>query len=322
MSRAGVPGPWNVTAIRAVNHVLMLECAAGRFFLKAHTRDWYASDPDRAPGLAVRHEAAAWECLRRHGLATPEVVLVDESADNPLRWPHLVTRELAGAPAGALAEQSGLVRAGALLEALGGYVRRMHDIAFRNPGYVMTPDGPEQPLEPHDWHHACHTADEWQRWALRGLETAGLPTALRREIEARLSQMADGIRSEYEPPRFTQGDSHASHYLVDVRGGPHVTGVVDMEVASAGNPVYDLILIVTELMARVDARTQWWEPFFAGYGGAPDLERFRLGLLSTGEANFKAHGEGRWPATPAETYRGLLAAKTWAELFSANRGRS
>lgn len=321
MARAGIGGPWVVTRLRHESHVFMLESGAARFFLKAHTKSWYASDWRHGPALAVRHEIAAWECLRRHGLATPEVVIADESAENALGWPHVVTRELPGSPAGWLVEGSGLVRTGAVLEALGDYLRRMHGITFRDAGYVMMPNGPDKPLDVTVWHHACHSPDQWQRWALQGLETRGLSEELRREVERRCSTMADQIRPEYEPPRFTQGDSHASHYFVDLRGGAHVAGVIDMEVASGGNPVYDLILIVVELMGRLDARTVWWEPLFAGYGDPPDLERFRLGLLATDEPSFRAHGSDRWPATLEQTYRALIAAQTWEELFSANRPR-
>ncbi len=66
--------------------------------------------------------------------------------------------------------------------------------------------------------------------------------------------------------------------------------MIDIEVASAANPVSDLNLIAIELMAPLEARTPWWEPLFAAYQDAPDLERFRLELLTTGEANFLAQG--------------------------------
>lgn len=319
MSRAGIHGPWTVTALQRSSHAFLIQGLGGSFFLKAPTKSSYPLDSDRGPALAVRHETAAWECLRRHGLAIPEVIAADESTDNALGWPYVVSRGLTGLPAGPLVEAAGLVRAGAVLEALGDYLRRMHAISFRDAGYVMTADGPDQPLDAREWDHACHSADGWQRSALRGLESRGLSEDVRSEVERRCSVMAEQIRWEFEPPRFTQGDSRASHYFVDLRGGAHVTGVVDMEVASSGDPVYDLILIAIELMARLDARTRWWEPFFAGYGDAPDLERFRLGLLATDEPNFKAHGPERWPATLEQTYRALIAASTWDELFSANR---
>ena len=66
--------------------------------------------------------------------------------------------------------------------------------------------------------------------------------------------------------------------------------MIDIEVASAGNPVSDLNIIAMELMARLEARTRWWEPLFSADQDAPDLERCRLELLTTGEANFLAHG--------------------------------
>ncbi len=76
-----------------------------------------------------------------------------------------------------------------------------------------------------------------------------------------------------------------------------------MEVASAANPVSDLNLIAIELMARLEARTRWWEPLFVAYQDSLDLERFRLELLPTGEANFLAHGSERWQAVGREQVR-------------------
>ena len=90
-----------------------------------------------------------------------------------------------------------------------------------------------------------------------------------------------------------------------------------MEVASAGDCVADLLKFGTEMACKFSAATRWWEPFFAGYGGEPDLALFRLRLLGWSEASFKAHGADRWPADRATTLRRLLAAETWEQLFRA-----
>jgi aminoglycoside phosphotransferase (APT) family kinase protein len=320
MAAAGHPGPWLATLLRRHNHTYRLESADGRAYLKAHTRHWYAWDWELGPTLAVRHEVAAWECLDRNGIPIPAVLAADESSDNPLGWPYLVTAELPGMAAGTFLETASAGGFRAVLEAIGSLLRRMHSITFRHPGYILDPEGPSRPPSPEEWQHTIHTVEARQRGTLEWLERlrGRLSPELVAELEPPYTTMGASVAHEYEPPRFTHGDCHASHFFVD--GGRNaVTGVIDMEVASAGNPVSDLNDIAIELMARFEARTRWWEPLFAGYEDVPDLERFRLELLTTGEPNFLAHGSERWPANLEETYRALLRARGWAELFSANR---
>ncbi len=50
-------------------------------------------------------------------------------------------------------------------------------------------------------------------------------------------------------PASCEANCHASRFFLD-RGRNAVTGVIDMEVAWAGNPVSDLNLIAIELVAR------------------------------------------------------------------------
>ena len=89
-----------------------------------------------------------------------------------------------------------------------------------------------------------------------------------------------------------------------------------MEVASAGAAEYDLIKMALEMMSRFSPATRWWEPLFAGYGREPGFEQFRLLLLSSSEASFRAYGEQHWPATREETLAGLLSAHDWRTLFT------
>lgn len=98
-----------------------------------------------------------------------------------------------------------------------------------------------------------------------------------------------------------------------------VTGFVDMEVASAGAPEYDLITFDLEMMSHFSPETHWWQPLFAGYGREPDFERVRLLLLTSSEASFRAHGEEHWPATREATLANLRAAHDWRTLFAKPR---
>jgi hypothetical protein len=122
----------------------------------------------------------------------------------------------------------------------------------------------------------------------------------------------------YQPPRFVHGDCHAHQFFVSgpaVDGAWHVHGVVDLEVASAGDPVEDFVKLTIEVAARLPAATRWWEALFAGYGAEPDFEPFRLRLLGIGPPSFA------WLRQPSErppwasVLRHLLDARDWAELF-------
>ena len=72
--------------------------SVGEYFMKLHTKAWYADDP-RAWAGAVQHAAAAYACIAQHGLAVPELVLALTTDDNTLGRPCLVTtRALHGQP--------------------------------------------------------------------------------------------------------------------------------------------------------------------------------------------------------------------------------
>jgi hypothetical protein len=76
---------------------------AGRevFFLKTHTKAWYRGNP-QAPANCVIHEQYAWDILARHGVPTPEVVLVATDSYNVFGRPFIITRALTGTPLTAL----------------------------------------------------------------------------------------------------------------------------------------------------------------------------------------------------------------------------
>lgn len=91
-----ISGPLDVVFLRSANHTWRIDTDRGAFFLKAHSKDWYAGLVAAAGG-AVAHEAGAHQMLEANGFATPTVVAAEQSADNPLGWPYLLTERLAGA---------------------------------------------------------------------------------------------------------------------------------------------------------------------------------------------------------------------------------
>ena len=98
-----------------------------------------------------------------------------------------------------------------------------------------------------------------------------------------------------------------------------MSGVVDLEVASAGDPVEDLIKFAIEMAAMRPSVPRWWEMLFAGYGGAPDFGRFRLRWLGAEGVEFWCQG---WEGARADMIASFLAADTWADLFTAGDARN
>jgi aminoglycoside phosphotransferase (APT) family kinase protein len=296
--------------------------AGGRaYFVKAHTRPWYDWDPLFAAKLAVRHEASAYRILAANGLKTPDVILVAESEDNPLGWPCLVTKGLRGKPLPAVVmEQPD--QADVALSAVGRYFRQAHSITFEHPGY-LTHGGPVAEPDPHAWQHPMWTAprflaDAFTTWAADRHE-AGLAVVDR--LAGMVLDNAEAIAEAFTPPRFVTGDCHAGQVFVNTEGArpPEVTGVVDMEVASAGTPLADLFKLTVELAGQIPAARRWWEPLFAGYGAVPPFPVVQVYFASMGHENYTCYGESSWPGTRAQVIQHLLQATTWSELFDLDQ---
>jgi aminoglycoside phosphotransferase (APT) family kinase protein len=309
----GLAGPMQAVLLKRHNHVWRLASGRDVVFLKAYTKAWYGDDP-AATAFCVAHEADAWAVLAAHGLATPEVVLAARDGANPLGRPFLVTRALPGRPLTALlAEYAARPGDGAaLLRTAGAYLRRMHAVTFPAPGYVVA-GGPTAPPPVDAWQHRCWTARARRHDAESMLRAAGadLPATLVRRLAARFAAMEPVLAAAYDPPRFVHGDCHAHQvFLVPVDGAWRVTGVLDLEVASAGDAVEDLLKLCVELAVAAPAGTRWWEALFAGYGGAPPFAPFRLRLAGMAAA------EIGWPGSRAAVLERILAATSWETLFA------
>jgi hypothetical protein len=98
-----------------------------------------------------------------------------------------------------------------------------------------------------------------------------------------------------------------------------VTGVVDMEVASAGDCGNDLLKLFLELAGTLPAQTRWWEAFFAGYGPGLNFALHKLRMAAAGHVNYTCLGPLAWPGSRAQILAHVLAAKEWAELLNTLR---
>jgi Ser/Thr protein kinase RdoA (MazF antagonist) len=302
--------------IKAHNHVYRLTCGSDAFYLKTYTKDWYGGDI-AGTGFHVDHEAAAWRILADHGLSVPAVVHADQTLSNPLRRPFLLTRSLAGLPLTDHLKTVDPVEAKAMLRCVGAYLGQMHAIAFPFPGYLSS-QGPAAEPSPGEWQHPIWTFQAFRKAALAVWEhdCASVPQSI---VDWTLDLFADheqALANAYRPPHFVHGDCHAHQFFLVRRDeGWHVAGVVDMEVASAGDCGADWVKLMIEMAGSFPASMRWWEPLFEGYGSVPDLPLLKVRLLAAAHINYTCLGDRSWPGTRAQIMAHILAAGNWESLL-------
>jgi thiamine kinase-like enzyme len=151
-------------------------------------------------------------------------------------------------------------------------------------------------------------------------EDESLPSDLVNRLLKFLTDQREDLAAVYEPPHFVHGDCHAHQFFIESRGGAwRVSGVVDIEVASAGDSGMDVGKFSKEMAPRYDSSTRWWVPFFEGYGGEPSFELMKLRLAGSPHITFIVYGEHSWPGTRAEITRHILDAADWEHLFDTRR---
>ena len=126
----------------------------------------------------------------------------------------------------------------------------------------------------------------------------------------------------YDKYVFVHGDCHASQFFVrkNCFSNWEISGVVDMEVASSGAPIHDLIKISIELATRSSysehyKNYNWWNPLFLGYGIEPNFNAIKIGLLTTGAESFWCQN---WSSDFANIYQHVLQSQNWNQLFDLN----
>jgi Ser/Thr protein kinase RdoA (MazF antagonist) len=306
-----------VDFLRGHNHSWRISVGDDTYFLKAHTKDWYADAC--ASGLAVRHEITGGRTLRSAGLPAAEVVTFSAGTANPLGWPYLVTRRLPGTPLPELLSALDRGQARSAIEAVGGRLAAMHDLTFDHPGYLI--DGPPTAPDPDQWLHWLSKPERFLLYFFQTLTADAADVTLRtRDTAAALFETTlPRLREAYVPLRFVHGDCHAGVFHLDrADSGWQVTGVLDLENCSAGSPHFDLVKLFIELVARVGPLHQWWRPLFRGYGREPDFDLIRLLMIGHAHVNYSCHGRSHWPVRRQDVLDHLLGATTWADLFDPN----
>ncbi len=307
-----------VQQVKTQNDVYRIECGADIFYLKTYTKDWYG-DNVADTGYHVNHEETAWSILLTEGLLAPEVVYQSTTCDNPLNRPFLMTRELPGKPLTELLNNASKGQFAALLQTVGSYLRRMHNITFSYPGYLDTKKGPTASPSPSVWQHRCWSAEQRQRDALTNLasDETYLSIITIEQMRERLSVMSERLAPAYQPPRYIHGDCHAHQFFLEQCNGKwQVTGVLDMEVSSAGDSGEDILKLCIELAQRFSYQTRWWISLFEGYGGEPNFDLFRLRLLGVASSEFWRPNRWGSQGTRETVLRHFMKAEDWWTLFS------
>ncbi len=307
---AGLIGQPTITRVKEHNHIYRLGAPADTLYLKIYTKSWYGDD-SAGTAYCVDHEVAAWDALREAGLSVPDVLTAALDVENPIGRPYLLTRALPGASLTALITQAAPTAASAMLQAVGDYLRQMHTIRYPYPGYI-TSAGLHTPPDPDGWQHPIWTFAAWEKECRQVWEhdSLTLPAALLRQMQNLYEEQSHRLADQ--PPCFTHGDCHASQFfLVEADGHWQVSGVVDMEVASAGDCGHDWLKLLIEMAVTLPAAARWWEPLFEGYGAEPALDLLRLRLVAAGHDNYA----WVWPGNREQILRHILSAATWHDLL-------
>jgi Ser/Thr protein kinase RdoA (MazF antagonist) len=318
LSRLGFASTPDVCEIKQNNHVYLMECGSERFYLKTYTKDWYGDDIGATAGC-VDHEATAWRVLSEAGIPVPDVVAADMTLVNPLGRPFIMTRALAGRSLPQRLAEAGPEERAEILVTVGRMMRQMHSITFPFPGYV-TSNGLNTLPDPNGWRHSIWAFEVFER------ETSAVWQQDRLVMDGELVNQAenlyltqrDRLQAGYALARFVHGDCHASSFFVNRGMGEWtVTGIIDMEVASAGDIGHDFLKFFIE-MATLPAVWRWWEPFFRGYGDVRSVDEIKVRMLAAHPENYT----WIWPGTREAIFRHLLEAEHWTTLFDLTHLRS
>ena len=311
----------DVSIAATTNDVFKIRTRAhGTYYVKFHTARWYADQPDTF--FVVERECAMVELLRKRGMPLPYRAWADYTRAVVSRS-VFICEELPGVPVPeAIAQfpsQTDLI-----LQALGRYMRQLHNIEFSRPGllasahaYFASDANPIPPVFTWD-QHPMHHAEHLQRDALDILErkAESLPKALVPLLRTMFQSLADTVKNDYMPPRLTVGNCHAWHFHVGrTHGTWKVHGFYDFEAASAGDSNIDLVELETTLTPGLHS-TSWRTPFFEAYGSWPGFDGYKRRLLyyllfEVGNPHSRMIPHPQWFNVQLES---LIHASGWSDL--------
>ncbi len=287
-----------------VFRVVTADC--GNYYVKFHTASWYNAASDTFH--VVQREQAVSEFLKKKGIPLAYCAWAD-CTRRFVNRSVLITSELPGIPVPTALKEMSHERS-AILAALARFLRDLHEIKFRTPGYVEFGGDADLPFAldlrdclPWGDSHPCQKPENLKTYAFSILESK--KSLLSAGIVADLGQLFDGIQTaveaDYYPPHFVINNYHPFHiHVLQDNLGWHVSGIYDFEAASSGSPIFDLVLNDLQIMP-IMRDVAWQEPFYSTYGRQPTIETYKIILLC-----FLLLGIGDKPSDPIPDVKWLI----------------
>lgn len=193
--------------------------------------------------------------LQDLSLAIPKILLADDTR-SVIDLSYLLMTRLDGTVLGRREATLSEAELFAIYAEMGAALRRINQITLDSFGYI----GPHGVLTAHPSNHAYMSAQlerKLTEFCTRGGDPA-LAALLRDSVTARQYLFAAAVT-----PRLCHYDFHAGNVLATSQGGPHLTGIVDFENATSGDPLMDIAKALYYFTPK-DAPKR--DGFLAGYG--------------------------------------------------------
>ena len=193
--------------------------------------------------------------LRDLGAAIPKILLADDTR-SVIDLNYLLMTRLDGTVLGRREATLSEAELFAIYAEMGAALRRINDVTLDSFGYI----GPNGVWTAHPSNHAYMSAQfdrKLTEFCTRGGDPA-LAARLRDSVVAR-RHLLDAAAT----PRLCHYDFHAGNVLVTSQNEPHLTGIVDFENATSGDPLMDIAKALYYFTAKDVSKR---DGLLAGYG--------------------------------------------------------
>ncbi|MHC4053167.1 phosphotransferase family protein [Bradyrhizobium sp. 25ACV] len=202
--------------------------------------------------------------LRNLGPAIPKILLADDTR-SVIELNYVLMTKLEGVVLGRREATLSETELFAIYAEMGATLRRINDVTLDNFGYI----GPNGVWTAHPSNQAYMSAQfdrKLREFLTRGGDPA-LAARLRDSVTARQHLFEAAIT-----PRLSHYDFHAGNVLVTPQGAPRLTGIVDFENATSGDPLMDIAKALYYFTPK-DAPKR--DGLLAGYGtiARPDWQQ-------------------------------------------------
>ncbi|MGX1164199.1 aminoglycoside phosphotransferase (APT) family kinase protein [Bradyrhizobium sp. USDA 372] len=193
--------------------------------------------------------------LRDLGAAIPTILLADDTR-SVIELNYALMTKLDGVVLGRREATLSETELFAIYAAMGAALRGINSITLDSFGYIG-PHGVWTAYPSNQAYMSAQLERKLKEFCARGGDPA-LAARLRNSVVARQHLLDAAIM-----PRLCHYDFHAGNILVTSQGDPHLSGIVDFENATSGDPLMDIAKAIYYFTAK-DAPKR--EGLLAGYG--------------------------------------------------------